>query len=171
MGIASCRGGGPRGAPGLLWPALRTFEFGLLAGISERQDPGLETTHLVLSLAPSSPAPLAVSVLSLPPPSHSGLPGDAAFCAASLSGPTPGTHQEELCLISRGSRGKVGWGAGAESGREQRCRDSGVRPEIKGRGGSDRLFLLVEIGPCLWVLICSSGRWVCRGRQWVVGAG
>lgn len=64
-----------------------------------------------------------------------------------------------------GSRGRVGQGA------DERCRDSGVRPEIKGRGGSDRPFLLVEIGPCLWVLICSSGRWVCRGRQWVVGAG
>lgn len=26
-----------------------------------------------------------------------------------------------------------------------------------------------QTGPCLWVLICSSGKWVCRDRTGLVG--
>lgn len=105
--------GGPSGAPGSLWLAfaatLMTFEFGLLQEGEKGQDSGLETTHqlscpwhspsrLPLLCLSSASHPPALSPLEVPnqPCLDISLVAWKLLQPASLSGPTPGTHQEEL---------------------------------------------------------------------------
>ena len=105
--------GGPSGAPGLLWltfaATLMIFEFGLLQEAQKGQDSGLETTHqlscpwhslsqLPLLCLSSASHPPALSPLDVPKQPCLGIRLVAwkLLQPASLSGPTPGTHQEEL---------------------------------------------------------------------------